>query len=664
MCGVTGIYNLTSFSPITEALLRQMLGMIRYRGPDQFGVYRDEHVGLGSARLSIIDLGTGQQPICNEDGSLWIIFNGEIFNYVELRADLETRGHHFSTTSDTEVILHLYEEQGANCVNCLNGQFVFAIWDTKQRSLFIARDRLGIRPLFYTVADGQLIFGSEIKAILAHPAVHAELAPEALHQIFTFWSTLDPATAFKGIHQLPPGHHLTARDGDIKIAAYWQLQFGEEANGNRTEDDYLDELGELLIDATLIRLRADVPVGAYLSGGLDSSTTAAIIRNYTTNRLNTFSITFSDTAFDESVYQRQVADHLGTDHHIVHATHGSIGHVFPDVTWHTETPILRTAPAPMFLLSKLVREQGFKVVMTGEGADEFLAGYDIFKEDRIRRFWAKNPESQLRPLLLQRLYRDIGHLNTQRSGFMTTFFQQGLAETSRADYSHALRWRNTYRARRFFSKAVQAAAPDWEQQVKTSTLPGVRYPRDFQQWHPLHRAQYLEATTFLAPYLLSSQGDRVTMAHSVEGRYPFLDYRVVEFCNRLPPHLKLHGLTEKYLLKRLARRWIPDAIWQRNKRPYRAPIQASFFNQDTPAYVRELLSADCVAQAGYFNPAAVQQLVKQIDGGMTLGETDGMALVGILSTQLIHQQFITDFKISPPLTENDDVKVCGVASKE
>ncbi|MFH0878729.1 MAG: asparagine synthase (glutamine-hydrolyzing), partial [Lentisphaerota bacterium] len=408
MCGIVGILNLKDHPPAEQGTLRQMLEMIRHRGPDGFGIYRGEHAALGSARLSIIDLSGGDQPIGNEDGSQWIVFNGEIFNYVELRPQLEAHGHRFSTNTDTEVILHLYEEYGHNCLNYLNGQFAIAIWDMRKQSLFLARDRFGVRPLFYTVHDGRLIFGSEIKAILAHPGMRAEIDPIALNQIFTFWSALSPRSVFRDIIEIPPGHYLQAQDGAFTLHPYWSLDLMPESSSERPPQDYLDELESLLIDATRIRLRADVPVGAYLSGGLDSSTTTAIIRKYTNARLDTFSISFTDSPeFDESQFQRQMANYLGTDHQVVECNHADIGRVFPDVVWHTETPVLRTSPAPMFLLSKLVNDCHFKVVVTGEGADEFLAGYDIFKEAQVRRFWARDPDSQRRPLLLRRLYPDI-----------------------------------------------------------------------------------------------------------------------------------------------------------------------------------------------------------------------------------------------------------------
>ena len=651
MCGITGILNLENEDPVSENTLRQMVGMIRHRGPDGFGIYLDDHVGLGSARLSIIDLSSGDQTISNEDSSLWIVFNGEIFNYIELRPPLEARGHQFATQSDTEVILHLYEDYGSECLKYLNGQFAMAIWDANRRSLFLARDRLGIRPLFYTRHNGKLIFGSEIKCLMAG-GVPPAIDPLALDQIFTYWSTLSPRSAFHNVCDVPPGHYLQVQDGRFNVQRYWALDFTPESGPIRSEREYLDEYEQLLVDATRIRLRADVPVGAYLSGGLDSSTIAAIIRNYTDTPLDTFSISFSDPEFDESQFQQQMAQFLGTQHQVVYARHSDIGEIFPQVIWHTETPILRTAPAPMYLLSGLVRQNHYKVVLTGEGADEFLAGYDIFKETLIRHFWARQPQSSLRPLLLQRLYPEITRLPNSNA-YLSSFFGEGLEQTESPQYSHAIRWRTTSRAKRFFSQALRDASESALAREDTQ----IPYPVGFRQWHPLSRAQWLEATIFLSQYLLSSQGDRPAMAHSVEGRFPFLDYRVVEFSNRLPPGLKLFALKEKYLLKRLSSQWLPQEIWQRRKRPYRAPIHSSFFGARTPEWVLELLSPPRLREAGFFKPEAVSQMVLKLSSGKPLGETDDMALAGILSTQLVYQQFVTDFPLSPPAADGEMRKV-------
>ena len=651
MCGIVGVLNLAERPPVAKTVLLEMLGMIRHRGPDEFGIYRDPSIGLGGARLSIIDLSTGQQPIGNEDGTLWIVFNGEIYNYVELRPQLETRGHRFSTDTDTEVILHLYEDHGPGCLDHLNGQFALAIWNAQEQSLFLARDRMGIRPLFYAEKEGQLIFGSEIKALLAHPEVRAAIDPASLEQIFTFWSTLSPRTAFRDIHQLPSGHYILARGERFEVHSYWELDFAPDADASRTSQDYLDEFESLLIDATRIRLRADVPVGAYLSGGLDSSVTSAIVRNYSHNRLDTFSIAFSDPHFDESRFQLEMSAFLGTDHRVVHCTYADIGRIFPDVIWHTETPILRTAPAPLFLLSDLVHKHSLKVVLTGEGADEVLAGYNIFKEMKVRRFWAREPDSQLRPLLFKRLYPYISGLSNGSGSYLQAFFQKGLTDTDSPYYSHAIRWANTARIRRFLDdhKRERSSCED-------SHLEPPIPPPAFVDWPHLAQAQYLEMSIFLSQYLLSSQGDRMAMAHSVEGRFPFLDHRVVEFCNRLPARLKMNGLTEKWLLKQLGKRLVPAEIWQRPKQPYRAPIHRSFFSEGAPDYVEELLSEGSLRDSGFFKPSAVARLVRKARIQTNLSEVDDMALVGILSTQLLHHRFVHSF-LSSPLERDDTVEI-------
>jgi asparagine synthase (glutamine-hydrolysing) len=658
MCGIVGILEQDDREPIRQNELRRMLAAIRHRGPDEFGLYLDRRVGLGSARLSIIDLSTGQQPISTEDENLWIVFNGEIFNYLELREELETLGHRFRTQSDTEVLLHAYEEFGPQCLERLNGQFAFAVWNAREQTLFLARDRLGVRPLFYTVTGGRLIFGSEIKAILTQRQVRAEIDPAVLGEVFTYWAPLSPQTVFRDIREIPPGHYLVARDGEITVKGYWQIAFPDSGADSVSSpagglEEYLEQFSALLIDAAKIRLRADVPVGAYLSGGLDSSTLAAIVRNFTANRLNTFSITFNNADYDESSYQTWMADFLGTQHQVARVSHADIGGIFPEVVWHLEVPVMRTAPAPMFMLSKLVREAGFKVVLTGEGADEFLAGYDIFKEAKIRRFWARRPDSKIRPRLLEKLYADIPTLSRNGDSFRSAFFRQGLTDVDAPAYSHALRWHNNRRTCRFFSDAARqhlepASIQQLEQELQVRG----------KAWTPLARAQFLEITTFLSPYLLSSQGDRVAMAHSVEGRFPFLDCHVTEFCNRLPENLKLRGLTEKFLLKKLAQRWLPSEIACRRKRPYRAPIHRCFFGQTAQDYVRELLSPEKLKATGLFQPAAVSQLVEKIGKGKPVSETDEMALVGIISTQLLHHRFVAAFDPPRSLPATAPVRVC------
>ncbi len=652
MCGIAGALNVRGMAPLDSTTLRRMLMLLRHRGPEMAGIYADGPVALGHARLSIIDLAGGLQPLANEDETLWVIVNGEVFNYVELGEELGRRGHRFRTGSDSEVILHLYEELGPALLERLNGQYAFALWDARRQRLMLGRDRLGVRPLFYTMAGGSLLFASEIKALLADPRVRRQPALHALDQIFTYWAVLPGRTMFEGIHEVPAGHYLLMdADGTgPALTRYWAHRYPTVEDDGADEDFYAVRLRELLVDAVRLRLRADVPVGAYLSGGLDSSAIAAIIRHYSPNRLQTFSVTFDDKAFDERMFQQRMARHLGTAHHIVECRREDIGEVFPDVIWHTETPVLRTAPAPLFLLSALVRRHGLKVVLTGEGADEFLAGYNIFKEAMVRRFWARELTSRSRPLLLRGLYDWVPDLQGTSQAYLEAFFKQGITETHDPTYSHMLRWRNTARLKRLFSTEVREALGDYD---SARELCATLDP-DLSSWHPLSQAQYLETRTFLEPYLLSSQGDRVAMAHSVEGRFPFLDHRVVELAGRIPARMRLRGLDEKHILKRAVRDLLPPDIWQRPKQPYRAPICAAFCGPDAPEYVAALLAPDRVAQAGFFNPVAVSRLLAKCQSSAHVGENDEMALVGVLSTQLWYDAFVKRFD-AQTLHERTDV---------
>ncbi len=642
MCGIVGLFNRKPGLPSDRALIERMLGRIHHRGPDETGIFQDPSVSLGNVRLSIIDLATGQQPIFNEDGTLWIVFNGEIYNYLELMADLKSKGHVFRTSSDTEVIVHLYEEYGVDCLQKMNGQFAFAIWDSNKKELFLARDRVGIRPLFYTeTAQGALVFASEIKALLEHPHVQAELDPIALAQIFTLWTTLTPRTVFQNINELSPGHYMLANRDQVQIKRYWELTFQPDDMASDMElGDALEGFQDLLQDAVRLRLRADVPVAAYLSGGIDSCTTCDFILRHTQSDLRTFSIGFTDAKFDESSYQQEAVAHLGTQHTSINCDAADIAQAFNRVIWHTEIPVLRTAPVPMYLLSGLVRRNNIKVVVTGEGADEALAGYNIFKETLLRYFWARHPDSALRPQLLTRLYPYLGQMDNAQVGALRSFFGLGLTEITDPLYSHKLRWHNTSRTQQFFSSDLRSKVADYD---PVEDVRGRLHP-DFDRWSPLAKAQYLETTIFMSSYLLSSQGDRVVAANSVEGRYPFLDHRLLEFCTRLPTRFKVNGLTEKYLLKRLMEDRLPERIVNRSKQPYRAPISHSLLGDES---VHALAEADKIDSFGYFSSFAVDKLVKKAQADRPLSETEGMALVGILSTQILHDLFLNTYERQP-----------------
>lgn len=621
-----------------QHLLRGMLAAIAHRGPDGQGIVTGDEVGLAHARLSIVGLGDGQQPMSDATGSSTIVFNGEVFNYVELRQELRAKGHRFRTTSDTEVILHLYEAYGDDCVLHLNGDFAFALWDAGRRRMLLARDRMGVRPLFHTRLGSRVYFASEIKALLQVPGVLAEPDPVALDQTFTLWSPLGDRTAFRGIQALEPGSLMVIEDGTVTTRPYWSLDYPERDAPSRHVDEgaAAEELRALLTDATRIRMRADVPVGSYLSGGLDSAITSALASRMATGGLRTFSVTFDSAEHDESAFQAEMVAALGTRHASVHCGPDTISEVFPDVIRHTEQPILRTAPAPLYRLAGLVREHGLKVVLTGEGADEVFAGYDIFREARVRRFCARHPGSRLRPHLFRKLYPYLPGLRQQSAEYLAAFFRAGGHPADDPLHSHRPRFEGTAATKLFFSGDLRASLAGYDAAEDLAS----RLPQAFGRWHPLHQAQYLEARILLPGYILSSQGDRMAMAHGIEGRFPFLDHRVVEFAATLPPGMKLKGLVEKHILRRATADLLPATIARRPKQPYRAPDSASFAGGSEPAYLPEVMSQRAVSAGGLFNPAAVTKLHEKCRHRPVAGFRDNAAFVGILSTQLWLRTFV------------------------
>jgi asparagine synthase (glutamine-hydrolysing) len=634
MCGVAGIidYNCKENRPFT---VESMLRSIQYRGPDESGIYHSQFATLGNVRLSIIDIEGGQQPLSDHSGRFWIVFNGEIFNYKELRKNLENKGHTFKTKSDTEVLVQLFSIHGKKCLDLLNGQFVFAIWDKLREELFLARDRVGIRPLFYNINNRVLSFGSEIKALFRQKNIEREFCVESLAQVYTFWTTITPDTPFKGIYELPPGHCATYNREGLAVEKYWELNFNKPSSSLSLQDA-TDHFHELFSDAVRIRLRADVEVAAYLSGGIDSSATVAYIKEIEPGVLNTFSIGFDEKDFDESEFQNEAAKYFNTTHKSLTCSSRDIAEVFPRVIWHSEFPILRTAPAPMFLLSEYVRNNKIKVVITGEGSDEILGGYDIFKEAKIKRFWASQPNSTIRPLLLKKLYPYLAQMKDANPKMLRMFYGYKLEDVENPFYSHLLRFNNSNHIKRHFSENISKTLNGYS----VMDILEKRLPENFSTWDQLSKSQWLETTVFMSGYLLSSQGDRMGMANSIEGRYPFLDYRLIEFCSSLPPDYKLNGLNEKYLLKKLLTNRIPDRILKRSKQAYRAPIKSVFLSKDAPEYVNYMLSDSYFKKAGIFNFDTVSAVIEKIEKTGVASEMDNMLLTSVISTHLVNYQFI------------------------
>jgi asparagine synthase (glutamine-hydrolysing) len=644
VCGIAGSVALsaTADPPSVEALTA-MIRVLGHRGPDETGLYRDATTGLGHARLSIIDIATGQQPMCNPAETVWVVFNGQIFNYVELRDELLGLGHSFRTQSDTEVIVRAYEAWGERAFQRFNGQFAIALWDAKEQALVLARDRYGVRPLYMCEHDERLWFASEVKAIFAaDPTIPRSLDPVGIAETFTFWTTVAPQSVFRGITELEPGHVRTVSRDGTKDRAFWTPNYPDDpsAEFHGSVDDAAEALLVALGEAVRLRaLRSDVPVGSYLSGGLDSSLIAALGRRATSGEFRTFSIRFEDAEYDETPFQRSAAEFIGSSHREVLVTRRDIAEVFPDVVAHAERPLLRTAPAPLFLLSRLVRESGIKVVLTGEGADEMLGGYDLFREGKARRFWGRRPESSLRPRLLERLYPYLTRSPVSQQAMARAFFGRGIQAWASPGFSHMIRWQSTSALQRLLSADMRRQASEVD--VTARLLASV--PNDFGRWSFLAQDQYLEIRTLLSGYILSSQGDRMLMAHSVEGRFPFLDVKVVDLADSLPASYKLRGLDEKHVLKRAARGLIPSEIIRRSKQPFRAPDALSFVGPWTPDWVDEITRPGAVADAGVFDPDAVDRLWRKCRSwraGEQFSNADNMALVGVLSTGLLHEQLI------------------------
>ncbi|MCU4173903.1 asparagine synthase (glutamine-hydrolyzing) [Carboxylicivirga sp. N1Y90] len=641
MCGIAGFANTSSLLDLdgSESVLNGMLNRIQHRGPDEMGLYLSNACCMGNVRLSIVDLAHGQQPLRNKLGNLWIAYNGEVYNHLELRQQLLQKGHVFRTDCDTEVVLHMYEEYGSECLKQLNGQFAFSIWDENTETLFMARDRVGIRPLYYTQLKDAIVYGSEIKSIFEFPGVKRAIDAKALKQVFTFWTSISPQTVFENIFELQPGHFLIYKKGKVKVERYWENNFGKEKFSGTLEEG-IEEFKGLLTDSVKLRLRADVQVAAYLSGGLDSSVTTSFVNQIRPDVLNTFSIGFQNKDFDESAYQKEVADYFGTRHHSVACQDADIPELLEQAVWHAESPLMRTSPIPMMKLSKLVRDNGIKVVLTGEGADENLGGYNIFKEALVRQFWARYPDSKIRPLLLKKLYPYIPQLRNATPAMLRMFFGYKLKETDSPVYSHLLRWKNGHNLSGHFSSEIKDQINDYDPVEVYSN----KIANKIESYSTLEKAQYIESNVFMSGYLLSSQGDRVGMANSIEGRYPFLDHRLIEFCASLPNDFKLNGMNEKYIMKRMMEGKLPDSVVNRPKQAYRAPIAPAILKTGS-ALVDKYMNPFVVREAGLFNPDTVKLLLLKLESGKAISEYDNMAFIGILSTQILYKQYVQDFDL-------------------
>lgn len=584
MCGIAGIYDFEGKYGIDRDLLSRMTDTMAYRGPDDLGFYLEDRLGLGFRRLAIIDLETGNQPITNEDESVIAVCNGEIYNFKELRRGLESRGHRFKTRCDVEVLVHLYEDQGTEFLNQLNGQFAFAIFDKHRRTLFLARDHVGIAPLFYTLANDVLVFASEIKAILKHPLVRREVDLTGLDQILSFPGMISPRTMFKNIQSLPAGHYMLVQGGKIEVKEYWDLNYPlqEDIRDTRPLSEYVERLDELLREAVRYRLFADVPVGFYLSGGLDSSLTAALIRELEPGYpRHSFSISFSQANIDERYYQRIMAEQSGSIHHETEFDWQHISDRLRTAIYHAEAPLKESYNTCSLALSEFVRQTGIHVILTGEGADELFGGYVGYRLDQQRPSEigdAFDLETMLEKELRDRLWGDP-HFFYEKD-----FYRFAEVKTA------------------LYSKAVLESFNAFD----CHNYPVINKVQ-FRNRHPVHKRSYVDFKLRLSDHLLADHGDRVAYANSVEARYPFLDINVIEFVRTIPPHLMLHQGVEKYILRQVAQPYLPSQILDREKFAFVAPGSPSLIRQDIE-WVNDMLSYNQIKQAGYFNPDTIENL--------------------------------------------------------
>jgi len=646
MCGIAGIVDLSGSRPIPDGILHRMADAIVHRGPDEDGFLERPGLGLASRRLSIVGLADGRQPIFNEDRSVAVVYNGELFDYPEMRVALEARGHRFATHCDTELIPHLWEDHQEDMFEHLRGQFALALWDEKRRRLILGRDRFGICPLYWArrpYPGGEwLLFASEIKALLASGLVEARPDPRGIDQVFNFFALPGPTTCFQGVNLLLPGHYLqlqlehTNGAAPVQNRTYFEIDFPDQGQEDRGQNSkkLVDEFQDLLLAAVDRRLRADVPVVSYLSGGIDSSIVVALACHIRGQAIPTFTIRIMEPSLDETAQAAVVSRHLGAQPVVVNVGDAEVLDTYPRLTWAAEGPVVDTSCTALLLLAQSVHDHGYKVALTGEGSDEWLAGYAWYKIDRLVSFLNVIPRLRLgqlaRRMYLKRLgaspetWRYLGRIRDACGGHHPFLNVYGLMSLSRL---------------RFYSGAMKEALAD---HVPYEALePNLERAR---RWHPLNRALYWGARIHLGGHLLSLKGDRIAMNSSVEMRYPFLDESVYQFLAKLHPSWKLRRFKDKYLLRLLGERWLPRQTAWAPKGMFRAPFN-SFFAKGVPAYVDQLLSPESLRKTGYFDVDAVQHWRKafwELPIKSHRRVSVEMGLVGVIATQLWHQLFIDD----------------------
>jgi asparagine synthase (glutamine-hydrolysing) len=626
MCGICGKLNFEKGAGVKPALIRAMMDTIRHRGPDDEGLHIGPEVGLGFVRLSIIDLSSGHQPISNEDGTVWIVFNGEVYNYRELRSFLLSKGHVFKTQTDTEVIVHLYEELGPQCLEKLRGMFAFAIWDENTKTLFLARDRVGIKPLYYSLIDNSIVFASEIKAILADPAIKRKLAPEIIDRFLTFLYVPGEETLLKEIHKLAPGHYLTLKDGKAEIRQYWDLRFVKPSERLSLKDAE-NELSNLLAEVVEMHMIADVPVGVLLSGGVDSTAVLSCAAERTDKEINSFTVGFSDSGLaDERPYARLAAETFGTRHHDMTITASDFAAFLPQYVWHMEEPVCEPPAVALYYVSKLAR-QYVKVLLSGEGGDEAFAGYDNYRNiiwlERLKQVWpgangaASWGLSQLNSWVnsakvakyLPLMNATFPNYYYSRTSTPYQYSGNGIGELYSADFLKSVDKEYTIEpVRRLFS-AVR------DQGILDQML-------------------YIDTKTWLPDDLLI-KADKMTMANSLELRVPLLDHRLLEFAASLPPHYKLNGFSLKYIWKKALSKRVPERILKRRKAGFPVPYEY-WLRNNLKDQIRAILTDRRTIDRGYFRKTAVEKLIQaNSDSGSHSKE-----VFSLVALELWHRMFL------------------------
>jgi asparagine synthase (glutamine-hydrolysing) len=631
MCGIAGAVDLTGTRDFPADRLWAMTRAIAHRGPDDEHIHREPGLAFGTRRLAIVDLAGGRQPLANEDGSVWVAFNGELFDYPELRRELLAHGHRLATRCDTEAWVHLYEDHGAAMFDHAQGQFSVALWDRKRRTLLLGRDRVGICPLYYAECDGWLLWGSEVKALLASGLVAARPDPRGIDHLFTFFCAGTTRTFFEGVQSLAPGHFLRVREGKIEVVKYWDLDFPDAGQERRLDDPapLVDELEELLRRAVERRLRGDVPVVSYISGGLDSTVVLGLSSRHRGHAVPSFTIGLDRAGPDERANATESAQVLGSPLTTVTMDRSRIVEAFPELTVAAEGPVLDTSCAALLRLAAAVHGQGYKVALTGEGADEALAGYVWYKSQKVRNWIGRHFGTFLPTLTRKLLLAAIGGGAAHRA----PTYAIGGVRTAQQDMYELISQ----------SRPVLYTRSMWERLGDHNPYNDLAITNDrIGRWHPLNQSLYVGYRVMLAGLLMISKGDRIAMHSSVETRYPFLDEDVIAFCAEIAPEYKLHGLTEKWLLRRVAAKTLPPPIANRPKTMFRASLAKTFLGPHRPDWVDQLLSPESLCATGYFDPAAVarerfvQMSIPRITPRRFVYD---VALTCVVATQLWHHLF-------------------------